>query len=113
MRVALNAYSFSDLLYANAKDPNRGVDPFGVCDFCARHNFDAVDLTGYFFRGYPDAPEDRYLFKLKRYAFDLGLEISGTGIRNDFTAADAAERKKGVEHLKTWIEVAAKLREHP
>jgi sugar phosphate isomerase/epimerase len=109
LRVALNAYSFSDLLYANSKDPNRGVDLFGVCDFCAAHDFDAVDLTGYFFPGYPNAPDDRYLFKLKRYAFDRGLEISGTGVRNDFTASDKAVRVEGEQRIKTWIEVAAKL----
>ncbi len=109
LRVALNAYSFSDLLVANAKDPAKGVDLFGVCDFCARHNFDAVDLTGYFFPGYPNAPDDSYLFKLKRYAFDLGLEISGTGVRNDFTASDKAVRVEGQQRIKAWIEVAAKL----
>ena len=42
-------------------------------------------------------------------ATDLGLEISGTGVRNDFTAADVAVRKAGVQRIKTWIEVAAKL----
>ena len=109
LRVSLNAYSFLELLNANAKDPNTGLDLFGVCDFCAKHNFDAVDLTGYFFPGYPNAPEDRYLINLKRHAFDLGLEISGTGVRNDFTAADVAVRKEGVQRIKTWIEVAAKL----
>ena len=109
LKTSLNAYSFLDLLNANAKDKSQGVDLFGVCDFCARHNFDAVDLTGYFFPGYPLAPDDSYLFKLKRHAFDLGLGISGTGVRNDFTAADNTVRAEGVQRLKTWIEVAAKL----
>ena len=109
LRVSLNAFSFLELLNANAKDPKKGLDLFGVCDFCAKHNFDAVDLTGYFFPGYPNAPEDRYLISLKRHAFDLGLEISGTGVRNDFTALDKEVRKEGVLRIKTWIEVAAKL----
>ena len=47
--------------------------------------------------------------RLKRHAFDLGLDISGTGVRNDFTTADKAVRAEGVQRLKTWIEVAAKL----
>ena len=109
LKPSLNAYSFLDLLNANAKDPNQGVDLFKVCDFCAKVNFDAVDLTGYFFPGYPKAPDDSYIFKLKRHAFDLGLAISGTGVRNDFTTADKSVRDEGVQRIKTWIEVAAKL----
>lgn len=109
LKTSLNAYSFLELLNANAKDPAKGVDLFQVCDFCAKHEFEAVDLTGYFFPGYPKAPDDAYLYKLKRHAFNLGLEISGTGVRNDFTTADKSVRAEGVQRLKTWIEVAAKL----
>jgi len=109
LKPSLNAYSFSELLEANAKDPGKGIDLFGVCDFCAKHGFDAVDVTGYFFPGYPNAPTDKYIFKLKRHAFDLGLALSGTGVRNDFTTADAKVRAEGVQRVKTWIEVAAKL----
>ncbi|MGH8046358.1 MAG: sugar phosphate isomerase/epimerase family protein [Chthoniobacterales bacterium] len=109
LKTSVNAYSFFELLMANAKDPGTGIDLFGVCDFCAKQGSDAVDLTGYFFSGYPKAPDDKYLIKLKRHAFDCGLAISGTGVRNDFTAADKAIRKQGVRLIKTWIEVAAKL----
>jgi sugar phosphate isomerase/epimerase len=109
LRTSLNAYSFLELLNANAKDKTKGIDLFGVCDFCAKTGFDAVDLTGYFFPGYPKAPDDAYLISLKRHVFNLGLTISGTGVRNDFTAADPAVRADGVGRLKTWIEVAAKL----
>jgi sugar phosphate isomerase/epimerase len=109
LKTSLNAYSFLELLNANLKDKSKGLDLFQLCDFCAQHNFDGVDLTGYFFPGYPKAADDRYLFKLKRHAFDLGIGISGTGVRNDFTTADPAVRAEGVERIKTWIEVAAKL----
>ena len=109
LRTSLNAYSFSDLLAANAKDATKGLDLFQVCDFAATAGFDAVDLTGYFFPGYPQPPETGYLVRLKRHAFTLGLDISGTGVRNDFTAADPAVRAEGVARLKTWIEVAARL----
>jgi sugar phosphate isomerase/epimerase len=109
LKPSLNAFSFLEMLEANAKDRSKGIDLFGVCDFCAKHGFDAVDVTGYFFPGYPNAPTDQYLYRLKRHAFDLGLQLSGTGVRNDFTAADAAVRAEGVQRVKTWIEVAAKL----
>jgi sugar phosphate isomerase/epimerase len=109
LRISLNAFSFLELLNENTRDPGKGVDLFGVCDFCALLDFDAVDLTGYFFPGYPSAPDDRYLSKLKRHALNLGLDISGTGVRNDFTAADRTVRDEGIRRIKTWIEVAAKL----
>ena len=109
LKPSLNAFSFYELLEANGKDPAKGIDLFGVCDFCAKRGFDAIDATGYFFPGYPNAPSDRYVVKLKRHVFDLGLEFSGTGVRNDFTAADAKVRAEGVQRVKTWIEVAAKL----
>jgi sugar phosphate isomerase/epimerase len=109
LKPALNAFSFLELLTANGKDSSKGVDLFAVCDFCARQNLEAVDLTGYFFPGYPKAPDDRYVYRLKRHAHDLGLDISGTGVRNDFTAADKSVRAAGVQIAKTWIEVAAKL----
>lgn len=109
LKTALNAYSFVELLNANAKDSHQGVDLVQVCDFCALHGFDGVDLTGYFFPGYPQAPDPAYLIKLKRHAFNLGLGISGTGVRNDFTTADRDVRAEGVQRVKTWIEVAARL----
>lgn len=109
LKTSLNAFSFLELLNANAKDPAQGVDLFKICDFCAAQGFDAVDVTGYFFPGYPGVPADDYIIRLKRHAFNLGLAISGTGVRNEFTTADAAVRAEGVRRIKAWIEVAAKL----
>jgi sugar phosphate isomerase/epimerase len=105
----LNAYSFLEPLNENRKDASKGIDLFGVCDFCAKHNIPAVDLTGYFFPGYPAAPPDSYLSRMKRYVHDRGIVISGTGVRNDFTTADKATRAEGVRLTKEWIEVAARL----
>lgn len=109
LKLALNAYSFSDLLLENLKDKSKGLDLFQLCDYCAKHDFEAIDPTGYFFPGYPGVPSDEYVYALKRHAFDRGLAISGTGVRNDFTAADPAVRADGVRRVKAWVEVAAKL----
>jgi hypothetical protein len=109
LKTGLNAYSFADLLTAHLKDASKGLDLFQLCDFAAQQEFEAVDLTGYFFPGYPAMPDDGFLYSIKRYAFDRGLAISGTGARNDFTAADQAVRSDGVQRIKAWIEVAAKL----
>lgn len=105
----LNAYSFLEQLNANQRDAGTGVDLFGVVDFCAKHDIPAVDLTGYFFPGYPQPPADRYVNRMKRVVHDQGIVISGTGVRNDFATADKAIRSAGVQLAKTWIEVAARL----
>src|SRR5258708_30903550 len=78
-------------------------------DVCAELGFDAVDPTGYYFPGYPEAPPDRFLYEIKKRAFRLGLDISGTGVRNDFTAADRAKREADVALVKRWVDVAGKL----
>lgn len=109
LKPTLNAYSFLELLNANLKDARQGIDLFGVCDYCATRNIEAVDLTGYFFPGYPKPPPDSYVARMKRYAHDRGIAISGTGVRNDFAVADKAVRAEGVRVAKAWIEVAARL----
>jgi sugar phosphate isomerase/epimerase len=103
VKISLNAYSFNGPL-------SRGeMDLDDLFDFCAEQQFDAVDPTGYYFPGYPEVPPDRYLYDLKRKSFDLGLEISGTGIRNDFTVLDPAKRKSDIQLIKNWIIAAEKM----
>jgi sugar phosphate isomerase/epimerase len=80
-----------------------------VIDFCADLGFDAVDPTGYYFPGHPAPPSDEYLHAVKRRAFLNGLDISGTGVRNDFTQPEAAKREADVAHVGRWVEVAARL----
>jgi sugar phosphate isomerase/epimerase len=109
LKPALNAFSFLELLNENIKDASKGIDLFGVCDFCAKHDIEAVDLTGYFFPGYPKVPVDSYVNRMKRYTHDRGIVISGTGVRNDFATADRSVREAGVQLTKEWIEVAARL----
>jgi len=82
---------------------------FDLVDWCATQNIDAVDVTGYYFPGYPEVPTDEYIYELKRRAFKLGVDISGTGIRNNFASPDPAVRKADVERAKKWIIVAEKL----
>ncbi len=109
LKPALNAYSFLEMLNANAKDATTGINLFGVCDFAAKLDFAAVDLTGYFFPGYPKPPEDSYIARIKKHVHALGMDISGTGVRNDFATADATVRAAGVQLTKEWIEVAVRL----
>ena len=102
-KISLNAYSFNAPL-------TKGITNLdAVMEFCAKENFDAIDITGYYFPGYPEIPSDEYIFHLKRKAHQLGLEISGTGIRNEFAEPDKTKRMAEIAFVKKWIEVAAKL----
>jgi sugar phosphate isomerase/epimerase len=109
LKVSLNAYSFSKLLNDYNLNRAQGVSLLALLDFCAKNNFDAIDPTGYFFPGYPAVPSDDYINTFKRTAFEYGLGISGTGVRNNFTTSDKVERAAGVTLIKDWIVVAAKL----
>src|SRR5512133_2932603 len=103
LKISLNAYSFDKPL----RDGKMTISD--LLDYCARVGFDGVDLTGYYFPGYPAVPSDEYLYEVKRKAFKLGLGISGTGVRNDFTWADAKKREGEKQLVKDWILVAEKL----
>lgn len=103
LKTSLNAFSFNDPLLKG------GMTIDDMIDFCAATGFEGVDITGYYFKGYPQVPPDDYLFAIKRKAFGSGIEISGTGVRNDFTIADKSKRALEVELVINWIEVAAKI----
>src|SRR5215218_2404096 len=103
LKTSLNAFSFNDALLAGKMNLDE------LIDFCVEQEFDAVDITGYYFPGYPAVPADEYIFHVKKKAFLSGLEISGTGVRNDFTDPDPLKRKEGIQLVKNWIEVAQKL----
>ena len=102
-KISLNAYSFNEPL------KNGKITLDDVLDFCATAHFDAIDMTGYYFPGYPEIPNDAYIDHLKRKAHALGVAISGTGIRNEFAEPDKAKRESDILLVKKWIEVAAKL----
>ena len=103
LKIGLNSYSFNRPLTAGKMTLD------DVVDYCAGHGIDGVDTTGYYFPGYPKVPPDEYLFNLKRRAYENGVTISGTGVRNDFTKAGADALRGELQLVKTWIEAAAKL----
>lgn len=103
LKISLNAYSFDKPLRAGTMT----IDD--LLDYCAAKGFDGVDLTGYYFPGYPAVPPDDYIYHVKQKAFRLGLGISGTGVKNDFTWSDASKRVAEKQLVKDWIIVAEKL----
>lgn len=103
VKMALNAYSFNKPLMAGT------MKIHDVIDFCAENDLEGVDLTGYYFPGYPKVPSDEYIFAVKRHAWMNGVTIGGTGVRNDFALADPAARAENVKLVKDWVDVAVKL----
>jgi sugar phosphate isomerase/epimerase len=103
LKLSLNAYSFNEPLRAGTMSLE------DVIHFCAEQGIDGLDATGYYMPGYPKAPPDNYLYRLKRTAFVNGVSISGTGVKNNFAVPDAASRRGDIEMVKNWIEVASKL----
>lgn len=103
LKLSCNLYSYNHPLRSGTMTLEE------VITECAEIGFDAVDPTGYYFPGYPDAPPDDYVYRIKQHAFLLGLDISGTGVRNDFAVPDESVRAADVAHVKRWVDVAGKL----
>lgn len=103
IKLSCNLYSFNDPL-------SRGEMTLDeVLVLCSEMGFAGVDPTAYYLRGYPVVPDDAYLHGVKRRAFLLGLDISGTGVRNDFAVSGEESRRENVQLVKSWIGAAAKL----
>lgn len=101
--LSLNAYSFNKPLLSGEMSLQE------LFEFAGRTGFAGVDLTAYYIPGYPAVPSDEVLFGIKRSAFRLGVAISGTGVRNDFTLQDPGEHKAQLDLVKQWIIAASKL----
>jgi sugar phosphate isomerase/epimerase len=103
LKLSLNAFSFNGPL----TEKRMTLDQ--LLEVCADIGFDGIDITAYYFPGYPKVPSDEYLYRIKRNAFRLGLDITGTGVRNDFSFPDKSKRTEDVKLVKNWIEAASKL----
>jgi len=101
--LCLNAYSFNNLLR------NGQMSLEQLFRFAKDTGFQGVDLTAYYIPGYPDVPADEVLYNIKRTAFRLGLALTGTGVRNNFTLADPQQRKQEKQLVRNWVIAASKL----
>lgn len=104
LKLSIAAYSYRDSLAPKGKTPT--MDLFGFVDLAADMGLDAVELTSYYFP--PDVKPD-YLHKLKQHAFDLGLDVSGTSVGNNFCVPPGPEREKQLKLVRTWVDNAAEL----
>lgn len=102
LKLSLAAYSFRKYLTAK-KNPMTLFDFF---DLCADLRLDATEPTSYYF---PSEVTREYLVQLKRRAFLLGLDVSGTAIRNDFCLPPGEKRNSEIAHVKKWVDYAAQF----
>lgn len=100
---SLAAYSFRNQL--QSKNPKEKIDLFRFMDYCIKQGCDAAELTSYYF----ESTDPEYLLRLKRHAFLLGLDISGTAVGNNFALPLGSVRDKQISDVKAWIERAALL----
>jgi sugar phosphate isomerase/epimerase len=103
LKPGLNAFSFNDALLSKQMSLDQ------LLQFCFDEGIAALDITAYYIPGYPVVPADEVLFQFKRKALQLGIDISGTGVRNDFTEPDSAKRTEHVQLVKNWIVAASKM----
>jgi sugar phosphate isomerase/epimerase len=104
-KFSLAAYSYRSLLKPEKDKPAT----FTMSDFindCAKFQLDGTELTSYYF---PQPLTFDYLRALRKQAFQLGLDISGTAVSNDFGLADEAKRREEIQKLKSWIDFAEVL----
>ncbi|HIE25869.1 TPA: sugar phosphate isomerase/epimerase [Candidatus Poribacteria bacterium] len=99
MKVGCCAYSFRQYLSSGE------MSLFDFLEKGVEIGLDGVELTSYYF----PSTDDEFLYSLKRKAYLLGLEISGTAVGNNFCLADEAERAKQVTMTKSWIDNSVKL----
>lgn len=103
LQYSVNAYSFNDEFRSGE------MDLFDMMEFAADIGLNAVDLTAYYFSSYPKLPKKSEIFALKKRALELGLNISWTGIRNNFVTADADARAADLKMIKDWLDISSTI----
>jgi sugar phosphate isomerase/epimerase len=104
-KFSLAAYSYRSLLKGEKDAPAK----LSLTDFiadCAKLDLEGTELTSYYF---PQPVTFDYLRALRKQAFQLGLDISGTAVGNDFGLADEVKRREEIQKLKTWVDFAEVL----
>lgn len=103
LKLSCAAYSFRDFLpHDNSKGTMTLHDFF---DLAAEWRLDGVEPTSYYFT----SEDNEYLHSLKARAFKLGLDISGTAIRNNFCLPAGDARDVEIAHVKKWIDHSVKF----
>jgi len=100
MHVSLAAYSMRQALTKG------NMDLFKFIDWCAELDLRGTELTSYYFK---EGFNTSYLQELKHRAFDQGVTVSGTAVRNNFCLPPGEEKQKWIDHVKHWIDYSAEF----
>ena len=96
--IGVSTYSFWQF--------NGRETPIEYCiDKASEFGFDGIELLLI----QMESEENNYLQKLKRRAFDLGIDIMGLSTHQSYVSPDASKRKENIELTKHQIEVAYSL----
>ncbi len=98
-KFSLAAYSYRNLLKGNPAK----LTLFDFVSDCAAAQLEGTELTSYYF---PSEVTPEYLRKLKRHCFQLGLDISGTAVGNDFGHPPGPKRDEQLALVKRWVDYA-------
>lgn len=98
-KFSLAAYSYRDLL--NGASPKLTLHDFA--EDCAKMSLEGVELTSYYF---PKGVTPDFLRNLRRRCFQLGLDVSGTAVGNDFGLPPGPKRQEQIELVKRWVDYA-------
>ena len=100
MHVSLAAYSMRDELQKG------NMDLLGFIDWCAELNLAGTELTSYYFK---EGFDKKYLRELKLRAFNNGVTVSGTAVRNNFCMPAGPDKQKEIDHVKKWIDYSVEF----
>ncbi|WP_165452598.1 sugar phosphate isomerase/epimerase family protein [Paenibacillus thalictri] len=119
-KIGLNFYSLSHNLSSWLSNSTEGAPPLDTLKairLAKKAGFDSVDVTAYYIPGYhntamPAVPDETifaYARSIKELCAEIGIAVSGTGIKNDFADPSAERRKLDIQRAKYWIDVAAAM----
>jgi len=103
LRLSIAAYSYRKYLSGGPEKAGMNMSEFIALG--AEMGLDAVEPTSYYI--YDDSADN--LHELKGQAFRLGLEISGTAIRNNFVLPHGEELNKELARLHKWVDAAVEM----
>jgi sugar phosphate isomerase/epimerase len=99
LRTGLNCYSFRKELAAKTMTYD------DVIRRAVEWDIDGVDMTVYWMPS--TGPE--FTLPLRRLAYTMGVEIYSISVRSELTKSSPSDRRKEVESLYRWIDVANAL----
>jgi sugar phosphate isomerase/epimerase len=103
LKLSCAAYSFRQ--YLPQGDKKGTMTLHDLLELAAVWRLDALEPTSYYF----SAEDKPYLHSLKAKAFKLGLDISGTAIRNNFCLPPGDKRDTEIAHVRKWVDHAVEF----